>query len=209
MKKSIAIFGAGGLGKEILCLINAIPDWAPIGFYDDGLSKGSYVHGLPILGGTEELKKPEKPINLIVAIGDPSVKEKIVHRLKDIKQINFPTLLHPNSIVMDLERVTIGAGSVVSAGAIITTDVSIGRHVLININATLGHDCVLGDYSSVMPGVNLAGQVVVEGGVLIGAGASVKNGVKLGKGSTVGMGAVVLKEVLPGKTVAGVPAREI
>jgi len=208
--KPIAIFGAGGLGKEVLALIRALPEWEPVGFYDDQIQKGVMLNGIEILGNTDRLKKDAvKDLNLIIAVGNPQVKKAIVDMLKGIRKIRYPSLVHPSAIIVDLASVRIGAGAIVTAGCILTTNISIGTHVLLNINSTIGHDCRIGDYSSIMPGANLSGDVKVGTEVLIGSGANVMNGVSLGDRCKIGMGAAVLRNVENGSTAVGVPAKTI
>ena len=208
--KPIAIYGAGGLGKEVLALINALPEWNPIGFYDDQLSKGSLVNELPVLGNIEKLIIDSKEnINLVIAIGNPTIKKDLVNKLKGINGIHYPILIHPSAVLMDRAATELGDGSIIGAGCIMTTDIFIGKHVLVNINSTIGHDCLVGDFTSIMPGVNLAGEVNVGSEVLIGSGANIMNGIHLGDQCKIGMGAVVLQNINAGVTAAGVPAKMI
>jgi sugar O-acyltransferase (sialic acid O-acetyltransferase NeuD family) len=136
------------------------------------------------------------------------VKQRLEEQLLKYS-IYFPKLIHPSVILQDPASITIGAGSIITAGCILTTDVYIGKHVLINLNTTIGHDCAVQDYSSVMCGVNISGEVNIGRSAFIGSGANILNQVSLGESCTVGMGAVVLKDVLQHTTVAGVPAKEI
>jgi sugar O-acyltransferase (sialic acid O-acetyltransferase NeuD family) len=208
--KSIAIFGAGGLGMEVLSLIQSLSEWSPVGFYDDNITKGTFIHGLEVLGGINDLlRSSEQNLSLIIAVGDPLVKAKLVNQLKKCEAIDYPTVIHPNAIIMDKSSIKIGAGSIICAGSILTTEISIGKHVLINLNVTVGHNTELGDYCSVMPGVNLAGSVHLGNEVLIGSGANIRNSVQLGDRCKIGMGAVVLKDIASGATAVGVPAKVV
>lgn len=208
--KPIAIYGAGGLGKEVLALIKALPEWNPIGFYDDQITNGTSIKGIKVLGDSNQLEiDSANEMNLIIAIGDPTIKKKLVNKLNGFKGILYPTLVHPTATLMDLHSIEIGDGSIVSAGCILTTDVSIGKHVLVNINSTIGHDCEIGDCTSIMPDVNLAGGVKVGQEVLIGSGVNVMNAIHLGDRCKIGMGSVVLQDINVGSTAVGVPAKMI
>jgi len=209
MKKQIAIYGAGGLGREVLALIKALPEWEVMGFYDDGIPPGSNVAQYKILGSLQDLLEYKTELHLIIAIGDPKVKTEIVNKLSSNPQIQFPVLIHPDALIMSKSTVKIGDGSIITAGVKLTCDIQLGKHVLINLNCTIGHDVRIGDCSSVMPGVNIAGAVHIGKEVLIGSGANILNGLHVADAARVGSGAVVTKNVAEGKTVAGVPAREL
>ena len=117
----------------------------------------------------------------------------------------FGTLVHPS--VHKSFYIELGEGSVITAGCVVTTQIRLGRHNIVNINSTLGHDCVFGDYCTVAPIVAVSGNVTLEDGVEVGTGASLRQGIRLGKGSMVGMGAVVTKDVEENGLVVGNPAK--
>lgn len=208
MKKDLYIYGAGGLGREILSLVYALNEWTPVGFIDDVVAKGTLVGGIPIAGGKDFLLSFRGEINLILAVGDPIMKCEIQKSIKE-KSIVYPTLIHPSAILQDRKSIHVGEGSIIAAGCILTTDIQIGNHVLINLNTTVGHDVHIGNFSSVMPGVNVAGEVIIGQSVLIGSGANIMNRMVVSDRSKVGMGAVVTRPVEPGTTVVGVPAKRV
>jgi sugar O-acyltransferase (sialic acid O-acetyltransferase NeuD family) len=209
LKKEIVIYGAGGLGRELLTLISALPDWKVMGFYDDGKIIGERVGNHLVLGSLKELLQVSLKTEVILAIGNPGIKKSLSEKLSSNPYISFPTLIHPNALIQNRDSVTLGAGSIITAGAILTTDIQIGKHVLINLNCTVGHDVHIGDCGSVMPGANIAGEVKIDREVLIGAGANVLNGLRIGARSRVGAGAVVTRDVGEDDTVVGVPARQL
>jgi sugar O-acyltransferase (sialic acid O-acetyltransferase NeuD family) len=204
MKERLLIYGAGGLGKEVLSLVQALEQFEPLGFIDDGLRKDTVVKGLRILGGLDVLNSFTTPVNLVLAIGDPSAKSILV-KMIDPSRVYFPVLIHPSVIIQDDTSVSIGEGSILTAGCILTTDIRIQSHVLINLSTTIGHDVVVGSFSSIMTGVNIAGNVKIGEGVMVGSGANVINGVTVGNFSKIGMGAAVIKDVEGETTV--VPSR--
>jgi sugar O-acyltransferase (sialic acid O-acetyltransferase NeuD family) len=208
MKKPILIYGAGGLGREILSLLRNLEDWEVKGFIDDRVPGSKVISGVNVLGGREVLPALSDAVHLVVAIGDPLIKAGVIQQLH-FPNLHFPTLIHPSAIIQDPDSVRIGEGTIVAAGAILTTDIKLGNHVLLNLNATIGHDVTIGNFSSIMPGVNVAGEVTIGQSVLIGAGASIFNRIAIGDKSKVGMGAVVIKDVAALQTVIGVPAKPV
>jgi sugar O-acyltransferase (sialic acid O-acetyltransferase NeuD family) len=208
MREPILIYGAGGLGKEVLSLVRALDHFQPIGFIDDGVRKGTVVKGLKVLGGVDFLNSYSPPVNMVLAVGDPSTKAMLV-KMVDPSRVYFPVLIHPSVIIQEEGAVSIAGGTIISAGCILTTDISIGAHVLINLNTTIGHDTTIGDFSSIMPGTNVAGGVKIEMGVLVGSGTNIMNGINVGTFSKIGMGSVVIHDVAPETTVAGVPAKKL
>lgn len=207
-KKLIYIYGAGGLGREILAMVKTLSEWTPAGFIDDSTPKDSLVKGVPVIGGREVLQVLKGEVNVVLAVGDPVAKCDIIKAISG-SSIVFPILIHPLAVLEDLESITVGEGSIITAGCVLTTDINIGKHVLLNLNATVGHDAHIGNYSSVMPGVNIAGEVIIGDCVLIGSGTNVMNRMVISDRSRVGMGAVVTRSVAPGSTVVGVPARPL
>lgn len=140
---------------------------------------------------------------MIVSIGVNSTRKKIVEKLN----CHFGVAIHPTAVVSPSAR--IGEGTVVMAGAIINAGAVIGKHCIINTGASVDHECVLGDYVHIAPRVALCGQVHVGEGTLVGVGSCVIPCIKIGSWCTVGAGTAVVRDVADGKTVLGVPGREV
>lgn len=210
--KDIAIYGAGGFGREVLTLINAAnkscPTWKFIGFFDDGKIRGEIVNGYPILGGINELNEWSTPIALVIAVGSPKIKKKIIRNINNLS-IDFPTIIHPTVLVGDKDSVNIGRGCIICANNIITTNAIIGDFVILNLACTVGHDTKIGNYSSFMPTCNISGEVIIGESVYCGTGAKIINQIKVEDNSTIGAGAVVIHDVPDNAVVAGVPAKVI
>ena len=143
--KKIAIFGAGGFGREVKWLIDDInekkPAWNFIGYFDDDLSKIKNIELKMLLGGTDELNAWKEDISLVFAIGNPVVKRKIIQKIKN-PVINYPVLVHPN-VYMSKNNVEIGEGTIICASTLITVDIKIGKHVIVNLCCTIGHDTMI------------------------------------------------------------------
>lgn len=209
--KQIVIVGAGGFGREVKCLIDAIntvsPTYTLLGFYDDGFSRGTIINGLPVLGNVMDMFALADDVAVAVAIGTPKVKQQVVQQLAS-KSFSYPVLFHP-SVIVSTDAVVFGRGSIICAGTILTCNITVGDFVLLNLSCTVGHDTVLRDYCSFMPGVHISGEVIVESAVYVGTGAAVINGVVIGSETIVGAGAVVAKSLPSNVTAVGMPAKPI
>lgn len=194
---SLWIVGAGGLGREVADA--GIAAGRSIEGFVDEQAEGP-VAGLPVVA------TPPPGAALVVAIGDAATRRDVVDRLLPDDDAG-PTIVHPTAVIAS--RVLLGAGSIVLAGAVISVDAAIGAHAQVHYGATVGHDTRLGRCATVLPGANLAGAVTVGAGVLVGSNAVVLQGLDLGDGCTVGAGAVVTRDVPPGITVVGTPARPL
>jgi sugar O-acyltransferase (sialic acid O-acetyltransferase NeuD family) len=207
----IAIFGAGGFGREVKWLIDEIngktPSWDFAGYFDDDFSGVKHIDERFFLGGTKELNEWVEPLHLVFAIGNPLVKRKITGNIHN-PHLRYPVLIHPAAIV-GKNNVKMGEGTIICAGTIITVDVTIGKHVILNLGCTVGHDTSIGDYSSFMPSVNISGEVTIGACVYGGTGSKIINLVEIGEETIIGAGAVVARS-LPAKcTAVGMPAKPI
>jgi sugar O-acyltransferase (sialic acid O-acetyltransferase NeuD family) len=211
-QKQIAIFGAGGFGMEVATLIEHINtvhhEWKLIGFFDDAIAEGQVVNGYPVLGDINKLNQWGVELNLVLALGSPVVK-KYVHAKIVNKNVLFPVLIHPSVILGNRHFITLGEGSIICAGNILTTNINVGRHVILNLSCTLGHQCEVGDFSSFMPACNISGEVKIGKENFWGTGANVVNRKKIGDNVIVGAGAVIIDDIPDDVTVVGVPGKVI
>lgn len=205
--KPLIVVGGGGLGREVIWLVeDAEGPYRVIGVLDDAASlRGRVVYSFPVLGGVDNWRRHTKA-EFILAIGAPRSRHTIARRMHQGGTApKFATLVHPSARMSSSVR--LGEGTVVAAGAILTTEVRIGRHCILDRMVNVGHDCVFGDFCTVSPLAPVGGNVSIGNGVWIGAGASVRQGVSLASGSMVGMGAVVVKDVKANELVVGTPAK--
>ena len=209
--KDIVIVGAGGFGREVKTIIDAInannKTYNFLGFYDDTIAKGTLINNFPILGNLNDLNALNTPVGVLLGIGDPTSKSKIIESLKN-ELLHFPTIIHPSVIISD-DDVSIDNGCIICAGTIITCNIKIGKFVTLNLMCTVGHDTTIGDYSSFMPSVNISGEVHIEEKVYVGTGAKIINRLEIGKSTIVGAGAVVSKSLPENCTAVGIPAKPI
>jgi sugar O-acyltransferase (sialic acid O-acetyltransferase NeuD family) len=208
----IAIVGAGGLGKEVAMLleqINAInTQWEIIGFFDDRIAIGKRINNYKILGTISEISKLEDKTAVVIAIGDSTIRAKVFSKIIN-QTIYFPTLIHPSALIGNRRCVRIGNGSIVTANCILTVNIEVGKFVLLNLGSTIGHDTIIEDFVSVMPGTNISGEAMVRRKAFIGSGVQILNKVEIGANSIVGAGAVVTKNLPANCTAVGIPAKPI
>ncbi|ADU35001.1 NeuD/PglB/VioB family sugar acetyltransferase [Variovorax paradoxus] len=200
---TLLIYGAGGLGREVLSALQTCGEHVS-GFVIDPGFPVPDMRGLQVRA--ERLETLWTPaVRLVLAVGDGRARQRAAQSLD--AGAEFVMVRHPAAVIGS--RVSIDAGAMLIGPCSITTDVSIGSHTLINPGCTIAHDCVLEDFANLGPSCALAGRVTVREGANLGVGVSVAPGVVIGAWSTVGAGAVVIRDVEPGTTVVGVPARLI
>lgn len=178
------------------------------------LVNGHSIEGIKNLKGGKgkfkfnSINEVNSDIQAIISVGNPQLKEELYNRISSEK-VHFVSFIHNKSNLEKRENIRIGSGTIIQSGAQITTDVTIGRHVLINLNVSVGHDSIIGDFSSLMPGVHVSGAVNIGKRVLIGSGAVLLQGIKVGNDAVIGAGAVVTSDVPSNVTVIGIPARPL
>lgn len=209
-KTLVGVYGAGGFGREVLPLVREqlkLVD-AELVFVDDG-DVGSSLNGHQVFSYEQFLAEKATNKQIVFAITDSVIREKLAQKCAGD---NIPVLnvVADNAVVLD--KVSVGEGAVFCHFTQLTSNVRIGKHFHANIYSYVAHDCVIGDYVTFAPAVRCNGNVVIEDYAYIGTGAVIKQGAPnkplvIGKGAVVGMGAVVTKDVPPGVTVVGNPAK--
>lgn len=213
--KDIAIFGAGGFGKEVACLIRYInensvePKWNFIGFFDDGVEKNMQVSHFGIcLGNTLDLNNWQSPLDLCIAIGNGSTVEKIVSKIIN-PMIEFPNVIHPDFFIVDKDGFKIGKGNIIQSGCYVTTDVTVGNFNVLNGSVVLAHDDIIGDYNSFMPGTRISGQVSIGNNNFFGVNSVVLQRIRIKNNVRLGAGSVLMTKPKDGNLYLGVPAKKI
>ena len=176
-----------------------------MGFIDDDKTIGLLSNGIPILGGKKFLCDLEESADVVLGIADTKIKEKIYNELKINKLLSFPIVIHPTAIVSGSS--TISEGVVIFNSCFISVNTYIGKMSLLSAGSQLAHDSKLGDFCSVMPSVNISGNVTINDRVFIGVQSAIRQGISVGHDSVIGMGSVVVKNVPECCTVVGNPAR--
>ena len=210
--RDIAIFGAGGFGREIACMINIInktkPSWNLIGFYDDNPKlKGQMIsHFGPCFGGVDALNDYEKELSPVIPIGSPSVVRKIVASINN-PRIDYPNIIHPEFKIKDPLSFKIGKGNIIQDGCSVSCDVSIGDFNVMNGGVVFGHDVKVGNYNTFMPAVRISGEVTIGENNFLGVGSIVLQQIRIGDSVRIGAGSVLMTKPRNGNLYLGVPAK--
>ena len=213
--KNIAIIGAGGFAREVAWLIRDINrarcSYEFQGYIVSDLSRLT-EHDSPdqVQGDYDWIEHHREKIDaLAIGIGTPTSRLRVAAELEArFPDLEWPALVHP-SAQFDRSSVELARGVLICAGVIGTVNLVFQPFVMINLACTIGHEARLGRGCVLNPTVNISGGVVLGEAVLVGTGAQVLQYVHVGDGATVGAGAVVTKNVAPGDTVVGIPAKSL
>lgn len=206
MTAPIAIYGAGGLGRELLHVLRDMGTPCAGFIVDSRFPAPDTIHGVSVYRSAEVFAD-DPSVRFVVALGDPLARARVAAELERLVGPRFATIVHSRAWIGG--NVSIGDGSIVFGLTSITADAVLGRHVLINPGTTIAHDCRLADFATLGPSCALAGGVIVEEGAELGVGVRVAPRVRIGRRAMVGAGAVCIRPVMADTTVAGVPARPI
>jgi len=214
--KKIAIYGGGGFAREVAWLVqscnrDSTESYQVCCFVDDDASKhGTILNEIPVLGINTAFSRFPDAL-MVSGVGSPRAREATISRAAK-NGFSFATIIHPN-VEYSEQWNEFGEGTVICAGNILTVNITVGRHVQINIDCTIGHDAILDDYTTLAPGVHVSGWVHFGKRVYVGTGANIINGTEenplvIADDVVIGAGACVTKSVTEaGVTVVGVPAK--
>ena len=210
MMKDIAIYGAGGFGREVACLIRRIndqtPQWNLIGFFDDGKPKGYETEYGKVLGGIETLNSYPHPLSVAIAIGSPQTVKSIVGKITNT-QIEFPNLFSPDTVFLDSMNISFGKGNIVCVSCTFSCNVAIGDFNVFNEFISVGHDARIGNFNSFMPAVRISGEVNIGNCNFMGVASVVLQQVSIGNDTVVGANSTIIRKTKDGNTYMGNPAQ--
>jgi sugar O-acyltransferase (sialic acid O-acetyltransferase NeuD family) len=206
MKKILAVYGAGGIGREILVIAQEQNRWDKIVFIDDLIVLES-INDCEIYSFNDFIKHfKDWNIEIVISVGEPNQRNAILSKIKKFNLIlvnlffiNFKFPVYSN----------FGTGNIINYGTLMLTDITIGNNCYINKNVVLGHDVKIGDNVVISPCVSIGGGTIVADEVFIGTGAVLRDQISIGKGSIIGMGSVVIGSIPEFAVVVGNPAKII
>lgn len=210
--KRLIIIGASGFGREVAWLVERINDkektWQLMGFLDDNPDiQGKAVNEYKVLGTTDDVNKYPDAY-YVCAVGASKTREKIIGRvLQILPKAQFATLIDPSAEYSNF--VSFGKGSIICAHTIITVNVEIGEHVIINLDCTVGHDAVIKDFATLYPSVNVSGASEVGRGAELGTGTQIIQCKRIEDYTIVGAGATIIRDIEDSGVYVGVPAKKI
>ena len=210
--KQIAIYGAGGFGKEVACVLNKInekqPTWELIGFFDDGIPKNTKLsHFGQVLGGITELNNWQSDIHIVFAIGFPKSIKKLVDQI-DNSKITYPNIIHPDVFFADLPTLKMGIGNLIVRGCTFSCDVTIGDFNQFNSISALAHDTKVGSFNVFMPLTRISGAVIIGDLNLFGIGTVVLQNINIGNETRTSAGSFLNRDTKDGFLYAGNPAKK-
>lgn len=205
------IIGSGGHARDLAEIALAL-DLAPVFVIRDESERAAFRSDQAAMLEADALAQEDA--QFAIGVGDNRTRAEVARRLGNGR--SFPALIHPDSTIgrSSLEALRRSHGTVVFPGVRVMGNCTIGDFCTLNLNATVSHDCRIGDFANLSPGAHLAGNVELEEGAWVGMGVTVNQGSdaeprRIGAWSTVGSGAAVVRDVPPGITQVGIPAREI
>lgn len=209
MTRLLGVFGSSGFAREVMPLVRAQAAAGDRVVFVDRAA-GPAVNGHEVIDEAEFFGW-DGDRRYAVAIADGATRRK----LDDLAQAQGAVPLEVRARSAEvLDAVDLGAGAILCGHTTITSNARIGKGFHLNLNSYVAHDCVIGDYVTFAPNVACNGNTVIGDGAYIGTGAVMRQGtpdrpLTIGAGAVVGMGAVVTKDVAPGVTVVGNPARPL
>jgi len=212
MITDLLIYGAGGFGREIACLIKAINivnhQWNLIGFIDDGIEPDENNRYGTVLGGLSFLNSYSKKVAVVFSIASPDILQSLVSSITN-PFITYPNIIAPNVNIFDEEAFSIGKGNVLFFGCRVSCDVQIGDFNLFNGFVSLGHDVTMGSFNVLGPSTRVSGNSTVGNNNFFGIQSIVLQGLKIGDHTRIGPNSVIIRNTNNNSLYYGNPAKRV
>ncbi len=202
--RDLFIVGAGGFGREAVWTVERInaaaaqPAWRVVGFADDDPAKASgNFEGYPLLGPVEKASKDRPGASVFIAVGDNAIRRRLYAQLRGH---DFPALVDPSAQVSPTTEFK--HGTFIAVEAVVSVGTEIGKFVIVNARAGIGHDSRVGDFANIAPGVSLSGHTTIGADAFMGTNSCTAPGRTVGDGAKVACGTPVLADVPAGATLS-------
>lgn len=210
--KDILIYGYGGFGHEVACLIAQInardPQWNVLGYIDDGVAIGTSCSYGKVLGNIDTLNTWDKPVSVAIAIGSPVHLESVSRSITN-PLVDFPNLLAPNTFYFDEKAIKMGVGNIITFGCRFSCNVTIGNFNVLDGCVSLGHDVVIGSYNMMFPEVRISGQTIIGDKNYFGSRCFAAQCIKIGNANRFGAGSFILRKIKDAGLYMGNPAKKV
>lgn len=210
--KDIAIYGFGGLGREVACVINKInevePAWNIIGYFDDGEPVGKECKYGKVLGNIDTLNAWQTPLSVVIAIATPKYLELVSSKITN-PLVDFPNIIAPGVFMFDEESVSLGKGNLITFGCRFSCNVTLGDFNILDGMISLGHEACIGSYNAIFPETRISGQTSIGDKNFFGARCFVAQCLKVGNGNRFGAGTFVLRKIKDDGLYMGNPAKKV
>lgn len=207
--KPIAVYGAGGFGRETACLLREIneisPTWDFVGFFDDAVPAGTRLRAGEVLGGMDALNARGGEFAVVFAIAEPRTVEALFRKIEN-PNVSFPNIVAPSARILDSATLKLGRGNVISHHSSVSCDVELGDFNLFNTQIYVGHDTRVGSFNMFNPCVRISGNVRVGDRNFFGVASVVLQGVPVGDDVTLGANSVLFRAAKSASTYIGNPA---
>lgn len=210
-KNPILIYGFGGFGQEIACLINGInktkQQWEILGFIDDGVPVNTQSKYGKVLGDINFINELNVPTAVVIAIATPSIIQHIVQKV-DNPNVYYPNIIAPDVLFFDKESLTIGQGNLITFGCRMSCNIHISDFNILNGQVSFGHDVSIGSYNVLMPETRISGEATIGNSNFFGVRSLVLQGIKIGNNTRIGAASVVMRNTKDNHLYMGNPAKK-
>ena len=209
--KDVLIYGFGGFGHEVACLIyqiNAVtPTWNIIGYIDDGIAVGTECKYGKVVGNIDTVNAWPTPVDVVIAVGNPKYLKEIPKSITNPK-VNFPNIIAPNSFFFDKETVKLGKGNIITFGCRLSCDIKIGDFNILDGCISFGHNVTIGSHNMFFPEVRISGQTTIGDNNFFGARCFSAQCLKIGSNNRFAAGTFILRKIKDNGFYIGNPAKK-